>query len=113
MPQDSTFVAARFDERYGRDEFAFGEEPNDFLAEHAGAIPAGPVLCLAEGEAERRHLGEEADDRWAGQEAGVADGRHRGEGRAGGNAGHTARRADRDRKARRQAASRACRPARP
>ena len=63
MPQDSTFVAARFDERYGRDEFAFGEEPNDFLAEHAGAIPPGPVLCLAEGEgrnavflAERGHV---------------------------------------------------------
>jgi hypothetical protein len=40
-----------WDERYRAAEgYVFGTEPNDFLAAHAAAIPAGPVLCLAEGE---------------------------------------------------------------
>jgi hypothetical protein len=39
-----------WDERYGQEGFAYGTEPNDFLAEVADRIPAGPVLCLAEGE---------------------------------------------------------------
>lgn len=40
----------RWDERYARDEYLFGKEPNDFLAEVAGRVPLGDVLCLADGE---------------------------------------------------------------
>jgi SAM-dependent methyltransferase len=36
--------------RYTRDDFVYGTEPNDFVAEVAARIPPGPVLCLAEGE---------------------------------------------------------------
>ncbi|MEQ1843675.1 MAG: class I SAM-dependent methyltransferase [Verrucomicrobiales bacterium] len=36
--------------RYDQPVYVFGTEPNDFLAEMAGRIPSGPVLCLAEGE---------------------------------------------------------------
>ena len=39
-----------WDERYSQPGFAYGEEPNEFLASVAGNIPAGPVLCLGEGE---------------------------------------------------------------
>lgn len=39
-----------WDERYGRDDFVYGTEPNDLLRDEAARIPAGPVLCLAEGE---------------------------------------------------------------
>src|SRR4051794_7348230 len=39
-----------WNERYGAEEYVFGTEPNDFLRENAARIPAGPVLCLAEGE---------------------------------------------------------------
>ena len=40
----------RWDRRYAAETYAFGTEPNDFLVEVASQIPAGPVLCLAEGE---------------------------------------------------------------
>jgi SAM-dependent methyltransferase len=40
----------RWDRRYAAEAYAFGTEPNDFLVEAATLIPAGPVLCLAEGE---------------------------------------------------------------
>lgn len=43
-------AAGRWNERYGGEGFAYGEEPNDFLAEHAAEIPPGRVLCLADGE---------------------------------------------------------------
>lgn len=43
-------TAAGWDQRYDREEYVFGTEPNGFLAEVADRIPAGPVLCLAEGE---------------------------------------------------------------
>lgn len=45
---DATF----WDQRYGRagDGYVYGTFPNEFLAAVAGRIPAGPVLCLAEGE---------------------------------------------------------------
>ncbi len=36
--------------RYDQPDYVFGTEPNDFLVEMATRIPAGPVLCLAEGE---------------------------------------------------------------
>ena len=39
-----------WDERYAEAEYAYGKEPNDFLAEVADRIPAGRVLCLGEGE---------------------------------------------------------------
>jgi len=37
-----------WDERFSG-ELPYGLAPNDFVAEQAGRIPAGPVLCLAEG----------------------------------------------------------------
>ena len=39
-----------WDERYGAEEYAYGTEPNDFLAAQAARIPRGRVLCLADGE---------------------------------------------------------------
>jgi SAM-dependent methyltransferase len=39
-----------WDERFSRPGYAYGTEPNDFLAEKASEIPAGRVLSLAEGE---------------------------------------------------------------
>ncbi len=40
-----------WDERYGKDEYYYGTEPNDFLRDQAAMIPAGAdVLCLGEGE---------------------------------------------------------------
>lgn len=39
-----------WDERYALDGFAYGTAPNDHLVAHAARLPAGPVLCLAEGE---------------------------------------------------------------
>lgn len=44
-------MTADWDARYAETGWAFGTEPNDFLREHAHALPAnGRVLCLAEGE---------------------------------------------------------------
>lgn len=40
----------QWDDRYAEPEFAYGTEPNAFLAAVACRIPAGPVLCLAEGQ---------------------------------------------------------------
>lgn len=45
-----TYDASFWDDRYARDEFIYGTAPNDFVAAMATRIPAGPVLCLAEGE---------------------------------------------------------------
>ena len=42
--------ARRWDERYAGEAFAFGDQPNDFLAALAPRIPPGPVLCLGDGE---------------------------------------------------------------
>lgn len=39
-----------WDERYSQPGFAYGTEPNEFLAAHARRIPVGPVLSLGEGE---------------------------------------------------------------
>lgn len=39
-----------WNERYSENGFAYGTEPNDFLRENVERIPAGKVLCLAEGE---------------------------------------------------------------
>ena len=42
--------AAFWNNRYAVAGHVFGEAPNTFVAEVAPQIPAGPVLCLAEGE---------------------------------------------------------------
>lgn len=39
-----------WDARFAEPEFAYGKEPNGFLASVADRIPPGPVLCLAEGQ---------------------------------------------------------------
>ncbi len=39
-----------WDERYERNEFVYGEAPNDFLIEKAGLLQKGRCLCLAEGQ---------------------------------------------------------------
>ena len=39
-----------WNQRFSAAEYVYGETPNAFVAECAARIPAGPVLCLAEGE---------------------------------------------------------------
>jgi len=40
-----------WDDRYGTQEYLYGTEPSDFLAERYSALPAGgEILCLADGE---------------------------------------------------------------
>ena len=39
-----------WDERYSQPGFAYGTEPNEFLAAVAWQVPVGPVLSLGEGE---------------------------------------------------------------
>jgi SAM-dependent methyltransferase len=39
-----------WDQRYAEPDYAYGTEPNAFLAAVACNIPDGPVLCLAEGQ---------------------------------------------------------------
>lgn len=40
----------RWDERYANDEFAYGEEPNQYLKEQLKSLKAGKILFAAEGE---------------------------------------------------------------
>ncbi len=40
----------RWDERYSSDEFAYGEEPNNYLKEQLEKLPVGTILFPAEGE---------------------------------------------------------------
>lgn len=42
--------AAFWNNRFSIGDYVYGEAPNAFVAEVASQIPAGPVLCLAEGE---------------------------------------------------------------
>ena len=42
--------AKSWNDRFAVAHYVYGESPNDFLAAMAPQIPAGPVLCLAEGE---------------------------------------------------------------
>lgn len=42
--------ASFWDNRYRENAFCYGTEPNAFVAACAPQIPAGPVLCLGEGE---------------------------------------------------------------
>lgn len=39
-----------WDERYSDDEYVYGKDPNEFLANAVDKIPKGKVLCVAEGE---------------------------------------------------------------
>ena len=39
-----------WDERYSSEEYIYGKDPNEFLANVVGKIPKGKVLCVAEGE---------------------------------------------------------------
>lgn len=39
-----------WDERFSAADYIYGTAPNTFVAAMAAQIPAGPVLCLAEGE---------------------------------------------------------------
>jgi SAM-dependent methyltransferase len=48
--EKETMEPHRWDERYSKTGFAFGTQPNDFLASVARQIPAGAVLTLGEGE---------------------------------------------------------------
>jgi len=41
---------AFWDDRYAAEDYAYGLDPNAFVAEMVMHIPDGPVLCLAEGE---------------------------------------------------------------
>lgn len=52
MSKDRTPAAIRdtWNQRYSADDYIFGTEPNDYLVEVADRLPAGPVLCIAEGE---------------------------------------------------------------
>lgn len=45
-----SFDAAFWNERFSPDAFIYGTDPNEYVAAMAARIPAGPVLCLAEGE---------------------------------------------------------------
>jgi len=42
--------ASFWDSRYSRPGYFYGTSPNAFVAGSAALVPAGPVLCLAEGE---------------------------------------------------------------
>lgn len=44
------FDASFWNQRYDTQDYIYGTEPNGFLVSVASQIPAGPVLCLAEGE---------------------------------------------------------------
>lgn len=39
-----------WDQRYDTEAYAYGKQPNDFLAQHYRSLPRGAVLSLAEGE---------------------------------------------------------------
>lgn len=39
-----------WDERYSAESYAYGKQANDFVREQVARLPAGRVLCLAEGE---------------------------------------------------------------
>ncbi|MEQ1699428.1 MAG: class I SAM-dependent methyltransferase [Ilumatobacteraceae bacterium] len=39
-----------WEQRYGTEAYLYGTEPNEFLRANAHLLPAGPTMCLAEGE---------------------------------------------------------------
>ena len=46
---DQTWID-RWNDRYSKEEFAYGEEPNNYLKEYLGKLPIGTILFPAEGE---------------------------------------------------------------
>ena len=40
----------RWNERYSKEEFAYGEQPNNYLKEQLQRLNTGKILCAAEGE---------------------------------------------------------------
>ncbi len=48
--KDISDITEMWDNRYHKDEYAYGTGPNDFLASMAEKIPAGRALCLGAGE---------------------------------------------------------------
>ena len=40
----------RWNDRYSKDEFAYGEQPNNYLKEQLEKLDAGTILFPAEGE---------------------------------------------------------------
>ena len=40
----------RWNERYKKEEFAYGQQPNNYLKEQLGKLSAGTILFPAEGE---------------------------------------------------------------
>jgi 2-polyprenyl-3-methyl-5-hydroxy-6-metoxy-1,4-benzoquinol methylase len=45
-----TTMNEKWNNRYGKKEFAYGEQPNNYLKEQLNKIPAGKILFPAEGE---------------------------------------------------------------
>ena len=39
-----------WDQRYSRETYAYGTEPNTFLRQNSELLPVGNTLCLGEGE---------------------------------------------------------------
>ena len=51
MTIPTTLTPKFWDDRYSAQDYVYGTEPSDFLAERFSALPAGgEILCLAEGE---------------------------------------------------------------
>jgi len=46
----NTSWTEKWDQRYSQPEFAYGTAPNAFFKEQIGQLPAGQLLCAAEGE---------------------------------------------------------------
>lgn len=49
-PRGTAATPLSWDQRFAADDYLYGTVPNTFVAAMAARIPAGPVLCLAEGE---------------------------------------------------------------
>ncbi len=49
-PDSPSPTAAAWEQRFAGDGYRYGTEPNEFLRAHVGSLPAGRVLCVAEGE---------------------------------------------------------------
>lgn len=47
---DPTTARGMWEQRYGAETYLYGTEPNEFLRANAHVLPAGPTMCLAEGE---------------------------------------------------------------
>jgi SAM-dependent methyltransferase len=49
-PRGTASAPLSWDQRFAAADYLYGTAPNAFVAAMAAQIPAGPVLCLAEGE---------------------------------------------------------------